>query len=251
MRVEDYAFLLCLNPLAIRVVMTRLINAIAQNEAKLRIPMETNMFHLFAPRKSPNIERGTAIPTSMDKPSVVLKDPKGPLFTLLSLLLFPYKGSCNLLEGFRSTSKTRYLNRVNPVLLFCSSGCLIPPSLLVRYSYYLHSLIFFIHGTTGSFVLPIPPEATADSGLLYYQLFSHETSSIQHGDGSPSFLLGRHLHEGKPSRLAGLSVLYNLNGHDISRTGEEGFEFVFSSLGSKITYVNFPIHFFSLFYITP
>lgn len=99
MRVEDYAFLLCLNPLAIRVVMTRLINAIAQNEAKLRIPMETNMFHLFAPRKSPNIERGTAIPTSMDKASVVLKDPKGPLFTLLSLLLFPYKGSCNLLEG--------------------------------------------------------------------------------------------------------------------------------------------------------
>jgi hypothetical protein len=43
----------------------------------------TNVLHLVASGKSPNIEIGTTIPTKIDKASVTLKDPKRPflLFT--------------------------------------------------------------------------------------------------------------------------------------------------------------------------
>jgi hypothetical protein len=62
--------------------MTRLISAIAQKEAKLKIPIKINIFHLIAPGKSPNMEIGTITPTKIDKTKVTLKDPNIPLFTL-------------------------------------------------------------------------------------------------------------------------------------------------------------------------
>lgn len=65
-------------------MMTQLINAIAQYEAKLKTPIMIDVFHLVASGKSPNMEIGTTIPTKIDKASVTLKDPKRPfpLFTL-------------------------------------------------------------------------------------------------------------------------------------------------------------------------
>jgi len=66
------------------VLIIQLINAIAQNEAKLKIPIKINIFHLIASGNSPNMEIGTITPTKIDKPRVTLKDPKipSPLFTL-------------------------------------------------------------------------------------------------------------------------------------------------------------------------
>lgn len=84
---SSYEFLLCLSPLTIRVVIIKLISAIAQNEAKLKIPMKISFFHSMPCSKF--IERGTIIPTRTDKTSIVLKDPKGP-FPLYTLFLTFY-----------------------------------------------------------------------------------------------------------------------------------------------------------------
>jgi hypothetical protein len=82
----------------------------------------------------------------------------------------------------------------------------------------------------------------ADRGLLYQQIFSHEICSIQHGDGPSGLPLGRHLHEGNPLPLAGLPVVDNPDGDDISGVGEKGFEFGFAGLERKVSYVNLLIH---------
>jgi len=70
------------------VLIIQLINAIAQNEAKLKIPIKINIFHLIASGNSPNMEIGTITPTKIDKARVTLKDPKTP-FPLFTLFL-PY-----------------------------------------------------------------------------------------------------------------------------------------------------------------
>jgi hypothetical protein len=51
-----------------------------------------------------------------------------------------------------------------------------------------------------------------------------------------------HLHEGNASRLAGLPVLDNLDRHDTSGFGEEGFEFGFGGLVREVGYVNLLVH---------
>jgi hypothetical protein len=79
----SYELLLCFDLLATKKMMIQLVNAIAQYDAKLKTPIMTNVFHLAASGKSPNMEMGTTIPTKIDKASVTLKDPKTPfpLFT--------------------------------------------------------------------------------------------------------------------------------------------------------------------------
>ena len=72
--------------LTTKAMMIQLIDAIAQNEAKLRSPIMINVSHLVASVNCPNMEIGTAIPTKIDKTSVALKEPK-ELFPLLSLYL--------------------------------------------------------------------------------------------------------------------------------------------------------------------
>ena len=53
----------------------QLINAIAQNEEKLKIPMKVNILHLIATRNSPNIEKESMTPTKIDKADeFILKD---------------------------------------------------------------------------------------------------------------------------------------------------------------------------------
>jgi len=68
------------------VAIIQLINAIAQNEEKLKIPIKTNLFHLIASGNSPNMEIGTITPTKIDKAKVTLKDPKAP-FSLFTFFL--------------------------------------------------------------------------------------------------------------------------------------------------------------------
>lgn len=96
----------------------QLINAIAQNEEKLKIPMKINILHLIAAGNSPNMEKGTMTPTKIDKAKVTLKDPKSPfaLFTL-GILFYLHTLLCNAsnmefgvidshLSGESSRSKT-------------------------------------------------------------------------------------------------------------------------------------------------
>jgi hypothetical protein len=73
-----------LDLLTIKAIIIQLINAIVQNEEKLKTPIKINIFHLVASGNSPNMEIGTITPTKIDKASVTLKDPKRvfPLFTL-------------------------------------------------------------------------------------------------------------------------------------------------------------------------
>jgi hypothetical protein len=97
--------------------------------------------------------------------------------------------------------------------------------------------------TDALFALPILSKATADSGLLYQEILSHEAFPIQHRDSPPSIPLGGHFNEGKPLRLTSLSVLYDLDRHNISGTGEKGPEFGFARLQRKIGDVNFLIYF--------
>jgi hypothetical protein len=59
----------------IKWVTIQLINAIAQNEEKLKIPMKVNILHLIATGNSPNMEKETMTPTKMDKADeFILKD---------------------------------------------------------------------------------------------------------------------------------------------------------------------------------
>jgi hypothetical protein len=81
----SYRFFLRLNPLMIRAATIKPINAIAQNEAKLSIPVKKSVFQFMACSKW--IERGTMIPTKTDKTRVVLKDLKSP-FPLFILFRF-------------------------------------------------------------------------------------------------------------------------------------------------------------------
>jgi hypothetical protein len=84
------------------VVIIQLINAIAQKEAKLKIPIEINLFHLIASGNSPNMEIGTMTPTKIDKAKVTLKDPKPP-FPLFTLFLPFYSVlTLTVLIGFTS-----------------------------------------------------------------------------------------------------------------------------------------------------
>jgi hypothetical protein len=90
------------------VVIIKPISVIAQNEAKLKIPMKIRFFHSMTCSRLK--EMGTIIPTRTDKTNVVLKDLKIPLFILFLLLLFPY--------------------RPLPAQAFFGNGVLMSPSLL-------------------------------------------------------------------------------------------------------------------------
>jgi hypothetical protein len=94
------------------------------------------------------------------------------------------------------------------------------------------------------FLLLSSSEAPFFRCLFYQQIFSHEISSVQHGNSSPGFPLCGHLHECNTSPLASLPVRDNLDRHDVSSFGEKGFEFSFAGLGREIGYVNLLIHLF-------
>ena len=68
---------------------------------------------------------------------------------------------------------------------------------------------------------------------------------VKHGYGPSAFPLRGHLHESNASWLAALSVLDDLDRHDIPGFREKGFEFRFGDLVREVGHVNFPIHFFS------
>ena len=89
-------------------------------------------------------------------------------------------------------------------------------------------------------------EAPFFSGFFYQQILSREGLSIERGSSPPAFPLCGHLHKGNASRLAGLSVLNNLDRHNISRFGEKGFEFRLGGLVRKVGYVNFLVRISSL-----
>jgi hypothetical protein len=81
--------------LTTKTMMIQLIDAMAQNEAKLRSPIRINIFHLVASENCPNMEIGTAIPTKIDRTNVALKDPKelSPLLTLHLPFIPPWLSS--------------------------------------------------------------------------------------------------------------------------------------------------------------
>lgn len=75
---------LSLDFLTIKAVIIQLIDAIAQSEAKLRIPMIIDAFRLGASEHCPNMEVGPVVSTNINKARVALKGLKKlfPLFTL-------------------------------------------------------------------------------------------------------------------------------------------------------------------------
>jgi len=93
--------------------------------------------------------------------------------------------------------------------------------------------------TVFKFLLLPSPEATPDNRLFYQQIFPQEIRPVQHGDSSPGFPLCGYLHEGNTSRLVSWLVRYNLDKHDTSGFGENGFEFKFADLGREVGYINF------------
>ena len=59
----------------IKWVTIQFINAIAQNEEKLKIPMKLNFLPLIAAGNSPNVEKRAITPTKIDKTDeFILKD---------------------------------------------------------------------------------------------------------------------------------------------------------------------------------
>lgn len=101
-----------------------------------------------------------------------------------------------------------------------------------------------------SFLMLSPSEALTRSGFLYQEILTQEICSIQHGNGPAGFPLGGHLHKSQPPRLARLPVFYDIDRHDIPRTGEKGSEIGFGGLEGKVTHIDFliwlnlPIHYF-------
>jgi hypothetical protein len=87
-----------------------------------------------------------------------------------------------------------------------------------------------------------PLEAPFFRCLFHEQVLPHEILTIKHGYSSAAFPLSRHLYEGNASRLPALSVLDNVDRHDIPGFREKCPEFILSSLVREVGYVNLSIH---------
>jgi hypothetical protein len=74
------------------------------------------------------------------------------------------------------------------------------------------------------------PESAADSGFFDQQFFLHKASFIQHGDRFLGFPAGGHFDKGKATGVAGLVVLQDFYGDDVSGLREKGLKIVFGCL---------------------